>query len=175
MNICSFLQKVENHEINFWNPNIQQHVTNDDVELLHVPSNYGVYLCLVLEATEIHHKILQRFARVVVYELSRQSHTAASLAQGLQGITLFKSKNTLEKQIEGYICAGNRYTHIAHQLGGLATLFFLPHGIGNSLWVPEKLCTKKNTDEEIQLGTKDTQKGSYPRSNHWQFDSGRDS
>ena len=132
-NIRSFLQKVENQEVNFWNPNIQQGVTKEQAQLLHVPGNYGVYLCLVLDATEIHHKILQRFARVLVYELSLQGHTAETLAQGLQGVALFKGENTLEKQIEGYISAGNRYAHIAHELGGLATLFFLPHSVGSSL------------------------------------------
>jgi hypothetical protein len=132
-NIRSFLQTVEKQEVNFWNPNIQQYVTKEEARLLHIPSNYGVYLCLVLEATEIHHKILQRFARVLVYELSLQGHTAVSLAQSFQGVTLFRSKDTLEKQIESYIGAGNRYAHIAQKLGGLASLFFLPHNIGNSL------------------------------------------
>jgi histidyl-tRNA synthetase len=74
-----------------------------------------------------------------VYELSLQGYTAESLAQAFQGVTLFKTEDTLKKQIEGYICAGSRYTHLARKLGGLATLFFLPHGVGSSLYVSERL------------------------------------
>jgi hypothetical protein len=46
---------------------------------------------------------------------------------------LTKSPFEAEKIVEGYIDAGSRYSHIALELGGLAALFFLPLGVGNSL------------------------------------------
>lgn len=132
-NIQKFLTKVEQQELDFWDPNIQQRITEEDAKLINLPNPYGVYLCLVLDNAEIHHKILQRFARVVVYHLSLQGYTAEIMAQAFQGSGLFKTDGDLQKQIEGYIHAGNRYTYLASQLGGFATLFFLPQSVGSSL------------------------------------------
>lgn len=96
--------------------------------------NYGLFLCFALDGAEIHHKILRRFARVVVFNLTRQKHSAASLTQALQEVgLLIKAPSEAEKTVEGYIDAGSRYNYIAHELGGLAALFFLPLGVGNSL------------------------------------------
>lgn len=149
--VRSFLDRIQNQTVQFWNPHIQQHITSDEARLLHIPANFGVYLCLTLDDTEIHHKILHRFARVLVYELSLQGYSAQLLAQAFQGFTLFKSKDNLQEQIEGYIAAGNRYVHLANKLGGYAALFFLPQSIGSSLYVRESFYLMKLTT--CQLGT----------------------
>jgi hypothetical protein len=132
--IQTFLEKVQNREIDFWNPNIQRAITKEQRLFLDQPVNYGLFLCFALDGAEIHHKILRRFARVVVFNLTRQKHSAASLTQALQEVgLLIKAPSEAEKTVEGYIDAGSRYNYIAHELGGLAALFFLPLGVGNSL------------------------------------------
>jgi hypothetical protein len=133
--IQAFLEKVQNHEINFWNANIQRNITEEQRLFLDQLVNYGLFLCFALDDAEIHHKILRRFARVVVFNLlSGQGRSASSLTRALREVGLLtESSLEAEKIVEGYIDAGSRYTYIAHELGGLAALFFLPSGVGNSL------------------------------------------
>ena len=131
--VQDFLKKVADEELSFWVPNIQQQVTKEEAFLFRSAANYGVYLCLVLDDAEIHHKILHRFARVALYELSLQGYTAEILTQNLQGITWLADGQALQKQIESYISAGSRYANLARKLGGYAALFFLPQSVGSSL------------------------------------------
>jgi hypothetical protein len=72
---------------------------------------------------------------VVVFNLlSGQGRSATSLTQALRKVGLLtKSSFEAEKIVEGYIDARSRYAYIAHELGGMAALFFLPLGVGNSL------------------------------------------
>jgi hypothetical protein len=132
--IHNFLGKINDHEVNFWNPNLQVRVTTEEADLLRQPVNYGIFLCSVLHDAQVHHKILQRFARLAVYNLTVQGYSAEDLANAFRGSTLLTNVGaTLQKQIEGYIQAGNRYSVIAQELGGLGSIFFLPPKVGHSL------------------------------------------
>ncbi|KAF3031810.1 hypothetical protein E8E12_000892 [Didymella heteroderae] len=132
--IHNFLGKISKNEVNFWNPNLQVRVTTEEADLLRQPINYGVFLCSVLHDTQVHHKILQRFARLAVYNLTVQGRSAEELANAFQGSTLLRNVGAnLQRQIEGYIQAGNRYSVMARELGGLGSIFFLPPKVGHSL------------------------------------------
>lgn len=89
----------------------------------------------MLQEIELHHILLHRFARVVVYQLSRSGgRTAESISEDLQqtGLTYGKSRADLVKDIAALISAGSRYTAIAKGCGGFGALFFLPR-IGRTM------------------------------------------
>ncbi|XTI95104.1 hypothetical protein V2W45_1323632 [Cenococcum geophilum] len=150
--VTSFLAEVQAGTVAFWNPQFQEIYTDEQKHFLKLPLNHTLFICLVLEKNEIHHKILRRFARVVLSKLSQNGYTAASIAQDFHRIGL-NTETLLEKftqQIEAFIIGGSKYFLIADALGGPGALFFLPSEIGNMVW--EKDFSKKgsNHDESIQ-------------------------
>lgn len=130
--INSLLTKVKNNTVNFWDANIQQEFTEGQQRYLENSGSFSIILCVALDDKEIHHRILRRFACLVVYELKLAGRTAASLAEALWNVKLYTDR-PLVTLIEGYISAGSKYRHLADQLGGTSALFFLPTKVANNL------------------------------------------
>lgn len=133
--VVAFLNSVQKDPPKFWNPNIQVSYTEEESHFLLSRGYLCVALCFSLQGAEIHHSILHRIARLVVYRLTLNGgRTARSISEDLKGAGLYDGKplDTLIKEIKVFINAGRRYDEISTELGGPGSLFFLPH-IGHSV------------------------------------------
>jgi hypothetical protein len=126
--IISFLRETATDETRFWNLGIPAMYTDAQSRDLAARGYTCIAFCFALEGTELHHRILQRFARLVVYKLTQNGRTAISISEDLDqaGLGRQKSVEELSKDISGFIKAGRRYQKFAEILGGFGALFFLP-------------------------------------------------
>lgn len=125
--IETLLGEVQQGNVSFWNPSgVRRELTAQQQEaLINAPWSLTAALCIFLAEADLHHRILGRFARLAVFQLSSVGHEAESIAGLLQGIGLDAG---LEK-IEQFIDSGNKYSHLAKELGGHEVLFFLPMSV----------------------------------------------
>lgn len=132
--IISFISETATDKTRFWNLGIPAMYTDAQCRDLAVRGYACIAFCFALEGTEVHHRIWQRFARLVVHKLTLSGRTAISISKDLDeaGLGRGKSLERLSKDIFGFIKAGRRYQKFAETLGGFGALFFLP-GIGRTM------------------------------------------
>jgi hypothetical protein len=132
--IISFINETARDETRFWNLGIPAMYTDAQYRDLAARGYTCIAFCFALEGTEVHHRILQRFARLVVHKLTLSGRNAISISKDLDqaGLGRGKSLAELSKDISGFIKAGRRYQIFAETLGGSGALFFLP-GIGRTM------------------------------------------
>lgn len=142
--ITSFISETAADETRFWNLGIQAMYTDAQCRDIAARGYTCIAFCFALEGTEVHHRILQRFARLVVHKLTLSGRTAISISKDLDqaGLSRGRSLEELSKDISGFIKAGRRYQKLAETLGGLGALFFLP-GIGRTMY---------GSDSTLELG-----------------------
>lgn len=129
------LDSIQDGSIQFWNPGFQHAYTIPQKQFLSSAVYTCIALCFALQETELHHRLLRRFARVVVYRLTLNcGRTAQHIAEGFEkaGLSYSRSLDRLVKDITAFISAGRRYTTLAEELGGFGALFFLP-SVGNTV------------------------------------------
>ncbi|KAF1971130.1 hypothetical protein BU23DRAFT_570131 [Bimuria novae-zelandiae CBS 107.79] len=134
--IKAFLDGVREGRIDFWNPSVSANTTDEEQRrTLKEPLFSAVNISLQLEKAELHHSILRRFARVVVFKLCKKGDSAA-VAKAFHEARLHvdRQPRELAQDVDRMVAAGSRYCHLAQKLGGLGSLAFLPRCGGPSFW-----------------------------------------
>lgn len=134
--IKTFLNGVAVGKIDFWNLALSapNGASEQQRRILKQPLYSAVNISLQLENAEVHHRILHRFARVVIFKLCKEGESMA-VVEALHQAQLHvdRQPEKLVQEVDRMLAAGSKYCHLAQRLGGLGILAFLPQCGGPSL------------------------------------------
>jgi len=113
--IKTFLHDIGAGKIDFWNlewsaPN---GVSEQQRCILKQPLYSAVNISLQLERTEVHHRILRRYARIVVFKLYKESESVA-VAEAFHQAQLHVDRRPQElvQEVTRMVTARSKYFHV---------------------------------------------------------------